>query len=77
MSQEKETKAQPRTVVEIQQEYGQLCAKAGQLQYTIHVTKDDLAQVNNRLKDLNFEYVAAQRSEQEAKPTVQESKKDE
>lgn len=55
-----------RTVNEIQNEYTGLCARAGHLQYSIKALSDDLALVNEQLKDLNIEGAAAQKREQEA-----------
>lgn len=50
----------PRSVQQIQQDYVQLTTKAGDLQYKIHVSQSDLGLINQQLKDLNFEYIAAQ-----------------
>lgn len=48
-----------RTVEEIRNEYGQLCAKAGHVQYNIRVLESDLNLVNEQLKALNLEAAAA------------------
>lgn len=47
--------SQKRTLAEVSQEYSNLCAKAGNIQYQIQVFGDDLKLVNEQLKDLNFE----------------------
>lgn len=44
-----------RTLAEVHQEYSNLCAKAGNLQYQITVFNEDLDLVNDQLKELNFE----------------------
>lgn len=44
-----------RTLAEVSQEYSNLCAKAGNLQYQIVVFNEDLALINEQLKNLNFE----------------------
>ncbi len=44
-----------RKVEDIQSEYGQLCTKAGHLQYQIYALSKDLALVNEQLRELNFE----------------------
>jgi hypothetical protein len=43
---------------EVEQDYGNLIAKAGQLQYQIKIAKDDLDVLNEQLKELNFEAAA-------------------
>lgn len=44
-----------RTIEDIKIEYGNLCVKAGHLQYQLYVLAKDLELVNSSLKDLNFE----------------------
>lgn len=44
-----------RTLAQVSQEYSNLCAKAGNIQYQIQVFGEDLKLVNEQLKDLNFE----------------------
>ena len=44
-----------RSMQEIQQDYANLCVKAGQLQYQIYTFEKDLADVNKELRDLNIE----------------------
>lgn len=54
-----------RSVQEIQGEYQNLCAKAGHIQYSIKCFQDDLALVNNSLKELNLEAAASSRADAE------------
>lgn len=54
MSEKKE-----RTVEEIRNEYGQLCAKAGHLSYQIQVLTEDLKVLYDSMKQLNFEAAKA------------------
>lgn len=54
-----EQKSAPRTPEQIQQEYAQLCIKAGDLGYKIQAFQKDLDMVHGQLRDLNFEYVTA------------------
>lgn len=66
-----------RTVEMVHQEYTQLCAKAGHINYQISVLKTDLDLVNSQLKDLNLE--AASLSAKKAKEdtmdaTIQETR---
>ena len=49
-----------RTVEQIQQEYTQLCVKAGHTQYQIAQLKRDIDLMNSTLRDLNLEAAAAQ-----------------
>ena len=62
MSEEKKQ----REIPEIQAEYQNLCMKAGHLQYSIKCHKDDLALINDQLRELNLEAAAAQAKAQEA-----------
>lgn len=62
----KEFKA-PRSVAEIQKEYAQFCTRAGHLQYQIHAFAKDLEVLNDSIRDLNFEAMASQKAEEEAK----------
>ena len=55
-----------RSVKEIQDDYTQLCARAGHLQYSISALGDDLRLVNEQLKQLNIEGGIAQKREAEA-----------
>lgn len=67
-----------RSSHDVQQEYAKLCSQAGHLQYQISVFDKDLEVLNNTLRELNFEYAAAQRREVEAaKPAEEQPKKEE
>ncbi len=57
----------PRSLPAIQQEYTNLAANAGQIQYQIYTLKKDLEGVNNALRDLNAEAFSAKQAEEEAK----------
>lgn len=64
------TEKKERTVEEIQQEYTQLCAKAGHLQYSISALKTDLGLVNEQLRDLNLEASRAASKKSEEAPKL-------
>lgn len=64
-----------RSTREIQAEYSNSCLKAGNLQYELVCKNKDLDILNERLRDLNFEYVAAQNLEAEVAKKVAEEKK--
>lgn len=53
-----ETNTTTRTLETIQKEYGDLCFKAGSLQYQIVTFQKDLDITNNLIRDLNFEAAA-------------------
>lgn len=55
-----------RAISEIEQDYANLCAKAGSIQYQIHVAERDLGLLNEQLKDLNLEAAATKTAEKEA-----------
>lgn len=61
-----QTKA-PRAVSEIQNEYQNLCTKAGHINYQIFVLSNDLGLVQETLRDLNMEAMAAQKAEADKK----------
>jgi len=65
-----------RIPIEIQQEYGQVSAKAGSVQYQISELKKDLVLLNEQMRELNFEFAGAKRAEEEAakKATVEADK---
>lgn len=68
MSEEKKK----RTVEEIRNEYGSLCAKVGHAEYQIYVLNKDLDMMKRTLEDLNFEAAAANAEAQklaESKPS--------
>lgn len=52
-----------RPISEIHQEFVNLASRAGQLQYQIEVSKQDLAQINVSLRDLNLEAAASKAAE--------------
>jgi len=51
-----------RPVSEIQQQYQNLCTKAGHLQYQIFTLQKDLAMTNDTLRDLNVEAGESQKA---------------
>ena len=55
-----------RTVPEIQQEYQNLCIKAGHLQYQIYTYEKDVEMINKELRDLNLEAAASKAAEAKA-----------
>lgn len=55
-----DTKTPERNLQDIQQEYINLCNKAGHLQYQIFVYEKDLSILNDTLRSLNFEAAALQ-----------------
>lgn len=55
-----------RTIEEIQREYGQLCAKAGNAQYQVATIQKEIDLINDRLRDLNLEAAAVQAAEAKA-----------
>lgn len=62
----------PRELKEIQAEYNQLSARAGQNQYQTYVLTEDLKQINKRLVEVNQE--AAHRNKLDAEKKAQEPK---
>jgi predicted nuclease with TOPRIM domain len=44
-----------RTTVEVQKEYAQHCAQAGETQYRIKVLEGQLFQLNQKISELNTE----------------------
>lgn len=63
-----------RSTAEVKQEYTNIVLKAGSLQYEILVKKDDLTLVNNRLKELNQEFIQASNTEVEVAKKLAEAK---
>ncbi len=59
-----------RTVAELQQEYTNLAAKAGNLEYGMKVTKSDLDILYKQMRDLSFE---AAKIQSEAKAESEKS----
>lgn len=66
----------PRASGDIQQEYARLCSQAGHLQYQVAVHQKDLELLNNKLRELNFDYAAAQRREAEESKKSEEQKEE-
>lgn len=52
---ESENSNKSRTVEQVQQEYTQVCARAGHIQYQIAQLKNDLELANSSLQSLNRE----------------------
>lgn len=55
-----------RDIKEVEQEFSNLCAKAGHLQYQVAVFSEDLKLVNEEIKKLNFEAAAIHAATKEA-----------
>lgn len=55
-----------RTLAAVTQEYSDLCAKAGHVQYQIIVFERDLTLLNDRLQDLQLEAASLKASAPEA-----------
>lgn len=70
----KPKKQEPRPFAEIQQQYMELRGLAGELQYKIHVTKQDLDKVNQALISINNEAAVRQQLDKENAPAAQETK---
>lgn len=62
-----EQKKSERTLEQIQNEFGQLCARAGHVQYQISVLEKDLGILNSSIRDLNLEAAAVKGKEEPAK----------
>lgn len=60
-----------RSVAEIQQEYADLCARMGNINYQIWILESDLLLLQNRARALNNE--GAQAKQQEALETSQKA----
>lgn len=56
----------PRTHQDCQNEYTQLCAKAGNLQYQIYAHTKDLELINAQQRELNLEAAKLAQAEREA-----------
>lgn len=63
---EEQKNSKERSAAEIQNEYQNLCAKAGHIQYTIGVMQSDLSRINSALRDLNTEHAKVKQKESEA-----------
>lgn len=55
-----------RPLTDIQNEYSNICLKAGNLQYELICKEGDLKLLNDRLKELNAEYIGAKNAEDAA-----------
>ena len=78
MPEDKKVEVRPLQV--IQQEYTQLCTKAGDLQYKIRCFQTDLETVNGQLLSLNHEAVTSQEAaakEADEKATAEAEKQPE
>jgi len=62
-----------RTLEEIQQEYGSVCAKAGHCQYQIKTLEKDLAMINETLQKLNIEAFKAKEAAETTQPAAEEA----
>lgn len=56
-----------RSSQDIHTEYVRLCMRAGELQYKIGELDKELSMMNSTIRDLNLEYGAAIKAEEEAK----------
>lgn len=56
----------PRTMAEINEDYGRLVAQAGQAQYQIFIFTEDLKRINEGLRNLNYEAAARQKLDEKA-----------
>ncbi len=56
----------PKTYQELRNEFTQLCAKAGSVQYQIYAFQRDLEQLNNALRDINITGAQMLKAEQAA-----------
>lgn len=63
-----------RTLADIQLEYSNTAMRAGALQYEIKVKNDDLKLLNDRLRDLNMEFIAAKNKQAEIDKAVADAK---
>ena len=74
---------EPRGLQEITTEYNSLSQKAGQLQYQILIYSEDLKNINDRLRQLNYEAAdrnakdAAEAAKKQAESKEQEAKQEE
>lgn len=60
-------KVSVRSKEEINQEYSQLCLKAGELQHRIQVSQKDLVKMNSRIDELHTEAEACHQKEEAEK----------
>lgn len=69
-----ETQRKQRDTKDIQQEFLNLSARAGSLQYEIECKQADLKALNQTMRSLTSEYVAAQQLEAKIKSEVDKAK---
>ncbi len=67
-----QTAPEPRDIKAITDEYNQLKAQAGEVQYQVYALKSNLDQMNQRLLQLNHEGAARQKLDREAAPKQEE-----
>lgn len=70
-------KKEPRALEVIQQEYNNLAFKSGNLQYELVCKHKDLDALNDQMRELNFEYIAAKNKEEADKKAQSEQPKEE
>jgi hypothetical protein len=66
----------PRSMEEIQKSYGEMCARAGGLQYRIFIDRKELAKTNEILEHLNLEGAARQALDAKAKEEAEQAAKE-
>jgi hypothetical protein len=68
-------KKEARTLEQIQQEYQNMCLRAGHKQYQIFALQKELDVLNEEIRNLNFEAASlqAKASEEQPKPAQAES----
>lgn len=59
-----------RNLEQLQKEYGQMCVKAGNLQYQIYALSKDLALLNQSMQDINIESTTLPKEEPAAQPEL-------
>lgn len=65
---------EPRDLKAITDEYNQLKAQAGEVQYQVYALNSNLEQMNQRLLHLNHEGAARRKLDREAPPKTEEAK---
>lgn len=61
----REASTLPRDINTIQRDYAELLAKAGNAAYLVHIHGKDLANINQRIENLNYEGAARQKLDKE------------
>lgn len=72
---EEQQQNKPRASGEIQAEYVRVCARAGELQYRVNEQGKELAMLNSSIRDLNLEFAAASRFEEEVRKALASQEK--